>query len=370
MNKKLIPLFSILLSFLPSCKKESSDRPLIMKSELLSGPIRLETAKQIEDIFNFEDMVLMISQEGCSVCNHIYPYLTEIVKENNMIMYQAHYNVYSQLKDEKYMVDKLTGTPTFIFVKDKKIIDIEIPPSNSKKALSNFINSRINLINYYNLNTYKNVNDSSLIVNDNGKTETVNYTYHLLNIDEDTDALALNYEALENKINSTSSITIYYTWRRCRYCRELRNVYLDNYLNSNSDKRIYYYETDGYMQKRRDNDETIKIEGLKQWKAFNTKFKFDYYPIYLDLIKDYISGTPCLINYPTGKNAFYSSASGEKINDDKTLSFERSYYKEIDELKTTKTDYAEAKEELNSTLYDKSLQIELSKVDEFLKEYN
>ena len=374
-KNKFILLFSAISLFLPSCKKEYDSNKLnINRSEFVTGPILLETPKQVTDIANYEDMVILITMVGCNYCNKLYPLLNEVIKDNNMLLYQVDIQTYAQLDKNKFLIDKVKQTPSMVFIKDQKITDLQVITFDSKEKISVFLNSKINLLNYYNLNTYINKIGSAIISNDDSTSKTITYSYHLLPIDEESDTLAFNYEYLEKKINDTinanSQISVYYTWRRCNYCRQLRNKYLDNYLLENPSKKIYYYETDGYMQLRRSSDETIKHDATLAWKQFNLKFKFDYYPIYSQSISDYISGTPCLINYPSGVNAFYSSATGEKVNEDNTLSFEMSYYKEIDALKTNSTDYFKAKEELNSTLYDKSLEIELTKVDQFLKKYN
>ncbi len=359
--KLLLPLS--LMLFFTSCKKQSDDLLYINRAESLFGTVKLESKKQVEDILFYEDMIILLTQENCTACHNIYPIIDQVIKDNQFFIYQVDVSIYRQLDKSISYMDKISYTPAMIFFKDQKPVHIQEGLPDKYDSLLNLILSRCKLTNYFSLNTFK-----QHFKEYSGKT----HTYHTLDTDEKVDASSFDYSYLKEK--TSSNITVLYTWRRCKDCKELK----ETVLNSYTENKIYYYEVDGMYQMKRDEDENIKEEGLKIWKDFNTEFSLSY------LIEENNNSAivPTFVSYPSKENAVFKSFYSYKVNEDLSLSFKNSFYQEVKDLKTERKvnrDYLEneqdrslkeALDELNSTVNHKATTIEKEKVLSFLNRNN
>lgn len=377
MKKKLF-----LLSLLPilsqiSCNNNkipitpNTSTLYLKRKEGIKGLVKLETAKQVTDIAEYEDMIMVISQPTCKWCHRYFPLIEQFIENTESIIYEVEYSVFAQLDKDKYRVTEVTGTPTLLFLDDQKVVDIQGAASyDDYNAVYNQIVENSSFTHYYCLNDYS-LNTRKFTVN--GKEVTSNY--YTLDVDEYTDALGYTTLTLENKINN-NNIVVLYTWRRCNDCKQLKDDILDEYLNEeeHKNKRIYYYEVDGFMQKKREEKEEDKIEGINLWYNFNQKFSFSYYPSfsYDDMTKLTTSVTPTLISYPSKENMIYLNDSSVNLNEDKTLSYQESFFDDVKNIKTDlkvnddNSNYSEAL----SQLQEKVKTFEKEKCLDFLKRNN
>lgn len=395
-NLALISLVSLF-----SCKTQeainSENNPHINRCETLDAPIKLDfyatgkyDSKTFFDIANYEDMAIVLTQPTCSHCKDFFKYLPNYIASTHAIIYEVNVYDYTMLFDkgtegfDKYKIQSLydsVGTPSMAFIKDKEVLKIESAPSDNQTNVNNFINNNIFLTNYYSLNTYtKERTDIG---------QTAEHDVYRQDFDASLGILGRSTTYLKEKIDISSSLTVLFTWRRCSDCKNLIENVIDDYFltdaNKNADKvsskKLYYFELDGFMQKKRSTDDNVKYEGTKEWYDFNKEFSFSYLPTYNENINEYTSVTPTIINYPSKENAVFLNHLGVKTNSDNTLSFEYAFYDEVKELKTTKTvsysivdgvetvDDAEAKMELNTVIYNKASEIEKKKVIDFLNRH-
>lgn len=376
MKKKLF-----LLSLLPilsqiSCNNKntpiipSTPSTLYLKrKEGIKGLVKLETAKQVSDIAEYEDMIIVISQPSCKWCHRYYPLIEQFIENTESIIYEVEYSIYAQLDSDKYKVKEITGTPTLLFLDDQKVVDIQgVASYDDYNDVFKQIEENSSFTNYYNLNDYT-LKTRKFTINGTEITST----YYTLDVDEYTDALGYTSLTLEDKINS-NNIVVLYTWRRCNDCKQLKEDILDNYLNEEKNKRIYYYEVDGFMQKKREVNDEDKKQGIKLWYDFNQKFSFTYYPSfsYDDLTGMTTSVTPIMVSYPSKENMVYLNDSSVNLNDDRTLSYQESFYDEVKNIKTESkviddnSNYALVLEELQNKVKD----FEKEKCLDFLKRNN
>lgn len=377
MKKKLFLLSLLpLLSQISCNNKNTPNTPstsslYIKRKEGIKGLVKLETAKQVSDIAEYEDMIIVISQPSCKWCHRYYPLIEQFIENTESIIYEVEYSIYAQLDSDKYKVKEITGTPTLLFLDNQKIVDIQgVASYDDYNEVYKQIVENSTFTNYYNLNDYTLKTRKYTV---NGK-EIIS-TYYALDVDEYTDALGYTSLTLEDKINN-NNIVVLYTWRRCNDCKQLKEDILDNYLNEeeNKNKRIYYYEVDGFMQKKRAENEEDKKEGIKLWYEFNQKFSFTYYPSfsYDDITALTTSVTPTMISYPSKENVVYLNDSSVNLNDDRTLSYQESFF---DEIKNIKTESKVSDDNLNyasvlDELQNKVKELEKEKCLDFLKRNN
>lgn len=377
-SKSLILLAPLFLSLF-SCanyKKDTEDLLIINKCENVSHLFYLPTVEQLNRVTMYEDALVFVSLKGCSHCHDEREKLEKFIFDTSSIIYEVERSVYLEAYDdttnqigtyaEHY--PKVSKYPTYLYYKNGDIINRAIGSlgsdySSFKENLENSIYQN----NCYMLNDY-----TTEIFNDT--------TYHFFETNESVDeTLSLELQGfsttrLDKKIEEDENKMIFFTWRRCNDCKKFKEI-VNNYLYK-KEKKIYYYEVDGYYLLKRNSNETLSKLGLEMWSSFSSKYHLitdDFYNI--DKYNNKAGYVPTLTYYKASSfnsmNVFLNESNIIK-NDDDTLSYSKAFNKDALKLKSkTKVSdindsetYLKAKQELE----EEAIKLDSKVSEKFLNE--
>lgn len=402
-NKSVFVLLSLLSFSLLGCQKKDStslfkfpdlpsEKAYLKKVLGATLPFELKSEKEINDIARYEDAAIIISRESCRHCIEQRKLVNQYIAKTNALIYEI--NLVADPSDSlnfqypyKNLVEsqenktgsysdlypKITGTPTWLFYHEGKLIatyqgtfgKVDDTKPLSYEVFKSQLEEYVTPINLYVTNDYETFSDNV-------------WDYHHFKMDESGLYQSLTYAGLENLLLSSDKkeTTVYYNWRRCGDCKNYKKI-LYPYLTSHPEASLFEFEVDGYYQKkRRDDDENIKNEGLKEFADFSKKFSLyteSYYNT--DVLGNKAGVVPTLVTYGATKdiNVF---ANDMKVirNEDGTLSYQMAFLESVKALRsTTKVEegdnvsstYQKARKELASM----ALPLEAEASLEFLKEH-
>lgn len=365
-----VGLASLLSLPLFSCDK-SDEKTLLRHIEGAKNTFSLFSVKELNDIAKYEDCMLFISNPGCAYCEEQRTYLNQIIRQEELLIYEIDYPHYKEtyLNEEMSLTEiniypAVKAVPTFLFFKGGKLKDAHSGPlGDNVKEFRENLAKYTEVSNLWCTNDYTTYTDSSYDVD-----------FHHFYVMEDGEYLAPDTETLDQKIAEKELIL--YTWRRCSDCKAYDEKVLHPYLASNPDKKLYYYELDGYYQwKRRDDNLTIQEAGLKAWSEFSQTRKLITYNYYAeDPLGNRAGVAPTIVDYEDDQISVFRNDMDPGRNDDGTLSYRRPFYKEVRFLKS-KTKVEEG--DITSSTYRKALselssqaeEIEIKLCKEYLEEH-
>lgn len=365
-------LFSLLvLPFSVSCGKGETDaRVRLGKIEGLDSTIRIHSEKELTDITRYDDCMLYVSLEGCHYCAETKGRLKNYIQKNQVMVYEVDRSVYASAYDSTtnqegryaFLYPKISAFPAFFFYKNGKLVNSHLDSLSDEKTTEDFFAEYTIPTENYCLNDieYSKREDS--------------YSFLTSESDEKTkDQILLGFtdktlsKAIENPI------TVLFTWRRCSDCEAYANYVLLPFRKENQVGKIYYYETDGFMQLKRMEGE-LGDYGLTLWSDFSIRYHLDTYPN-IDRNGNASGFTPSIVSFQKDGYRFsvFSNYQNPKRNNDGTLSFSKAYYpeilaltskKKVKEGDTTSDNYQKAFKELT----ERATEIDAELNIEFLKE--
>ena len=368
MNKLLSFIaFTLISTPLFGCNKYDGYKGLVptRKCEYLDSYVRLESAKEVNDIVRYDPAILMVTNVGCHYCQQQYIEINAFVKETHTLIYAIDSSIYYELRNASYNLEgeyaslypSIAGTPTYLFFKDGKL-NAKYDGAFDVGMFSTRIYDYIIDVNLYTVNDFKKGDGD---------------TYYLKDIYEDKDIEGLNTSYLDSLIDKKRIIM--FTWRRCIDCKNYQQNVLNKFLNTYKDVSIYYYEVDGYYQLKRDADEEDRNYGLNLWSNFAKKYHLTDYQGIKDKNDNDSGVVPTIIYdiYGERKVSVYANDGQIYRNDKGRLQYGLSFYDDVkklesktivDENDNTSTKYQKALKELSS----KAMKIENKKCLDFLVE--
>ncbi len=374
--KNWILLFSLLPFSLLSCNGKTEaeniaeNKVLLRKAEGAYTTFHLVSAEQLRSVTRYEDAAVFVTLPNCSHCKNERVLLDEYIKKNQCIIYEVSFDIYQEAYDDTtnsvgdyaFQYPKVTGTPTYLFYKEGKLKDSHVA-GFQKDAYDDFayaIEKYVKPINLYMTNDYF-----------TGKENDGLVEYHYLDNSENLEAtknldlLGFSSSNLKSIISRKNSIVVLYTWRRCEDCKSLRTEVLNSYLLEHEDKKLYYYEIDGYAQLKRMQDKTYKALGLDMWSGFCDEFHL-YTDVFYNTDENgsHTGYTPTLVRYENGSYSdieVYLNEENPSLNDDSTLSYAKAFHEEVKSIKSKSkvksldpvtSDYQKALSELQSLAMD------------------
>ena len=361
-------LFSMSLA---SCNRADPDekRILLSKKENIDSTIMIHSVKELQDITRYDSCLLYVSLEGCHYCYDTKQVLKEYIKENETIIYEVDRSVYAPAYDDKtnqegkfaFLYPRLEGFPCFLFYQDGKLVDSYLNSISTKNDLSYMLKDKIYQTNRYCLN------DVEFSVREDS------YSFVSTETDEickNEIALGFTTTELKDKIEKQKTenkhLNILYTWRRCSDCKNYQNSVLIPFIKKNENARIYYYETDGYMQLKRREDE-IGEHVLSIWASFCKEFHLDSFS-YQNSEKEVPGFVPSIISYQKDNYEFsvFLNQQDLRRNEDGTLSYHFTWYEELKNIRsktkvnqgdTTSSTYQKALKELNAAVMKEDIRL-------------
>lgn len=330
-------LASFLLPFNASCSQKESQEDKVRIGKVLNAKTTylLSSEKEVNDIVRYEDAVLFISKVGCSHCENQRKFLYRMIEETHDLIYEVDIETYLALYDSQenkngtyaYLFPRIEGTPTLLFYAQGKLKNTYTGEFHEdySKARSTFL-SYVRELPLYLTNDYVSAQNSY-------------YHYAYFQLDEDALYWENTFDQLDEFLSQAKNVMIYYSWRRCSDCKSYDENILYPFLEEHPDITLYVYEVDGfYQKKRRDDEEGIQREGLKEWADFSLShhlITLDYYNT--DIYGNQAGVTPTLVYY--GENGYeetsiYHNDMNPILNEDGTLSYSMAFYPEVKALKS------------------------------------
>ena len=375
-NRKTIAFCLVRLLFsMPSCssseKPFSSSKVLLHKAEGIQSTVRLNSAEELNSLIRYEDCVVFVTKEGCSHCEVDIPVLNAFIEDSESVIYSIDYTVYKEAFEASSnamgtyanLLPSIRYTPTYLFYQEGKLLQVKIPEKDySYSELKEMLSSYTMEIPLYQLNDFS-------------YHEEDGYTY-LSNSEEleETkvlDTLGYSTVSLDKKIQEEKA-SVLYTWRRCNDCKDYR-LYCFNDFLTKTDKKIYYYEVDGYYLLKRQSEESLRNLGLEMWASFSKRYHLisdSYYNT--DVLGNKAGFAPTLVTYQRGSYSsmdVYLNETDLVENEDHTLSYRMTFHPEVAEFKSdTKVDSndSSSKEKARKELASKARTYDLKASKEYL----
>lgn len=361
-------LFSLSLA---SCNRGESEekRVLLSKKENIDSTVMIHSVKELQDITRYDSCLLYVSLEGCHYCYDTKQILKEYIKENETIIYEVDRSVYASAYDEKtnqegkyaFLYPRLEGFPGFLFYQNGKLVDSYLNSVETKDDLNYMLKDKIYQTNRYCLN------DIEFSVREDSYSFVTTETDEICKSEI---ALGLTTTELEKKIKDQQNIekplNVLYTWRRCSDCKSYQNSVLIPFMKKNENAKLYYYETDGFMQLKRREDE-IGEHVLSLWTSFCKEFHLDSFSVENE--EQSIPGfVPCVISYQNDKYEFsiFLNQQDLRRNEDGTLSYYHTWYEELKKIHSktkvkqgdsTSSTYQKAMKELNDAVLKEDIRL-------------
>ena len=324
----LLSLFMLTSFSLPSCSKTVSynERVITKKVQNIDSYVVLRDENELIDISRYDDAVIVVTSEGCSYCQTLYPELKTYIKETENVIYTVDSLIYNTCKKAEYnlsgtyagLYPTIGGTPTFLFYKEGKIVNTFVK-TTVEEDLASVLEPYI-----YDMNLYQ--------INDFIKDDDVYYQ----DISEEYDHLGFGTSTLDSKILSDEKLTVLYTYRRCPDCLSYKDEVLYPYLNENKDKKIYFYECDGYYLLKRSENTDDKNLGLKKWSDFCVKYHLSDYPV-TDINGNQAGYVPTTVAFDktTYKIDVFANDGLIARDQDGYLYYSRAFHSKVKELRST-----------------------------------
>lgn len=389
-SKNIIKFFSIvaLSSLCFSCDnidKELESKAIIYKKEGINTTISVTTSEQLDDIVKYQDAVLYISQNGCDHCIATRPYLNQFIKETEYVIYEVNIDILRLSlnndeidKEQSTLYELPSGTPTFFVYKDQKILNKHEGEIKSVKTIENIFNEYVLDVNYYMLNdviyeesvdktymaqSFDYANNVKTKVENEMATENEKKLYN-----ENTEAykqlmnkdyISLSDTDLQSKAIESGNI-IAFTWKRCKDCKNYKNMVLNNFLAKYTKKRVYFYDTDGFALAKRDSDDKLAKLGCTLYSAFCDKYHLNDYST-IDKYNNKTGFVPTILStFKSDKKNYsisvFANQLNPKLDSSNKLYYSKAFYPQLTRI-TSKTqvkkldpledDYQKALIELN-----------------------
>lgn len=377
--KKIIKIFYFFLLFLlPSCKSDfqkiDENKVFLNKCENITTTFIINSVEQLNSIAHYDECLLYISLPGCDHCQEEKEALKEYIKTNEVIIYEisratyleAYESLSNTIGEYKDFYPKVTSYPTYLTYKNNKFLNSK---TGSVGYNYNSFLKRIEEIsyvrNFYCLNDYITIDDCHQFVTNEDLDET-----------SSLDTLGYTTDSLSQKIKEHSLVT--FLWRRCDDCKELKDSFLSEYLFKD-DKKIYYYECDGYFLLKRSSTPSLKELGIKMWSDFSLNFSL-YSSSFYNLNENNLKSgfVPTVVEYENNNKLssyVFLNENGYIQNEDKTISYKNAFNSEclkiksntkVENLNDTNNSFIKAKEELKV----KAKSIDIKKGKEYLSSLN
>ncbi len=410
--KKMSKILSFILlsSFsigLFGCKKEEKhpelnikDKITLPKKEGIDSFVYIESDKQLDEITRYDQAMVVVSKEGCQYCDSLLyslrgnpdsdgNYKEGYIYKTSSIIYLVDYFTYNTCYSNPenksgYFANhypQITGTPVVLFYGDGKLVNSRVGHFYSMEpqkidrtdSQKNYENTKNILDKYLYSTSYYSLNDMVRVKN----AASLYKTYYIENRDEEDDTLGFSTDALDEKILETTDKIIVYTWRRCPDCTDLKKRLILPYLYGN-EKKLYFYEVDGYFLKKKNADNEKKKTGEQLWQSFCSKFYLNDIPGYEN---DYgkTGAVPALIFYSGNQKEHetkvYRNDKDIKIDSSGFLYYTTSLYEEVKELRSKEKTSSDdpASQSYQNALFDLDTQrdeLELDLILEFLDSKN
>ncbi len=355
----------LLFSCLYSCSESTDTRVALSRKEEIDSTVMIHSVKELQDITRYDSCLLYVSLEGCHYCASTKEILKSYIKETECLIYEVDRSVYASAYDEKtnsegkfaFLYPKLSGFPGFLFYQDGKLTDTYLNSLESRDDLDDMLKDKAYLTNRYLLNDVE------------YSTREDSYSFILSEQDEickNEITLGFTTIELDKKIESNAKYNVLFTWRRCSDCKNYNELVLSPFLKSNDTAKLYYYETDGFMQLKREEGEVGEhVSSL--WSSFCNKYYLTDFMV-TDSYGNTAGYVPSMISYENGNHRFSVFANQNDIirNSDGTLSYNNTYYPELKTLKSnTKVDdgdktsstYQKALKELNEKVQKEDVKL-------------
>ena len=352
-NKKMTLLLSLSLPFSVSCKGSETyehEKVLLSKSSVLTSTVLLETKQQLQDVTRYDDCMVFVALEGCEYCARTKEVLKNYIFENHTLIYEVERSVYLEAYEDQTNITgtyanlypKLSGYPFFCFYSNGKLLDVYNNSILDRKTLDEVLNkstieTSLSILNDF---TYSKLKDSYLIVGSESLEET-----------KSLDTWGYTTELLDKKIAETGKKNILFTWRRCKDCKNYKERIFYKRIVSETEP-FYYYECDGYMLLKRQEESPLKELGLNMWSKFCEKYHLSDYS-YTDALENKTGFVPSVVSFLNEeyKLSVYANYMNIKRNENGTLSYEKAFYEEITKLTSdTKVEI----DDLQSSTYHKA----------------
>lgn len=364
---KLLASLCLPFSFaLNSCGENQDSRISLTRKEGITSTVMLTSAKQLQDITRYDDCMVFVELTGCSYCERTKHNLQTYITETNAVIYEIESNDYKEAYQDisnsqgtyANLYPYLKGYPGLLFYSGGKLVNTYLSSAVKYEQLVDIMNAYTKLSNRYLLNdfTYSPAEEVYYL----NTPEDYEETKHL-------DTWGYSTNDLEKKIQENNSL-ILYTWRRCHDCIDYRKDVLTPFEQKNPNVKIYFYETEGYMLGKREEDKETKKFVSKLWEDFCNKFHLSDYSLQDEF--GYVGGfVPTIVSYKDNSYSLsvFSNARDVKRNENGTLSYSMAFYDEILKLQSdtkveegdfTSSKYLKAKKELDSKRY--SLDVKLN----------
>lgn len=340
---------------LSGCSETQDNRVALYRSEEVTSTVTLYSAKQLQDVTRYDSCMVFVALEGCSYCERTKINLQTYIRENKVVIYEVEATYYKEAySDESNRVGtfanlypKLNGYPALLFYSSGKLVNAYFNSAVKYDQLVSVMDTYTTSSNLYMLNdlTYDAGKETHYFVNSEEYEET-----------KMLDTIGYSTQSLDKKISEDGKKMILFTWRRCPDCIDYKNRVLQKFTSENPGVKIYFYETEGYMVGKRNDQEETKRFVSDLWANFSQKYHLVDYSTE-DAYGNRSGFVPSIVAFDndTYQLSVYSNALDIRVNEDGTLSYTKAFYPEILSLKSdTKVkqddpladDYQKAKKEL------------------------
>ncbi len=362
----------LLFCCLSSCSEKTDTRVALSRKEDIDSTVMIHSVKELQDVTRYDSCLLYVSLEGCHYCAQTKTVLKSYIKETSCLIYEVDRSVYASAYDEKtnsegkyaFLYPKLEGFPGFLFYQNGKLTDSYLNSLGTSDDLDSMLKDKAYLTNRYLLNDVE------------YSTREDSYSFVLCEQDEvckNEITLGFTTVALDKKIEDRTKCNVLFTWRRCSDCRNYNSLVLTPFLKSNESAKLYYYETDGFMQLKREEGE-VGEHVSKLWSDFCNRYYLTDF-IITDSYGNTAGYVPSVVSFENGSHKFsvFSNQGDIERNSDGTLSYQNTYYPELKELKSnTKVDegdktsskYQKALKELNEKVQAQDIKLNTAFLEE------
>lgn len=198
-----------------------------------------------------KDFVLAIAQVGCETCQSIKEPMKSFIRKNSFPIYWIEIQEYRKTvellsDDEEYRIRSIvTSASLLLFDDGKDVRYIEYDPKiyASAKSFSEQIGKYCSTSPYF-------IGNDTEVYDYYG--EEIMYRFN-----------SLSSSKIEQMIQSSSEVSILFSWYDCPDCQEFKSRFLDDYLAENG-KELTLFEVG-------------EIRSTEEWTQFKSHFQFDSY---------------------------------------------------------------------------------------------
>lgn len=331
----------ICLPFIVSCEEKDDKKVDLYRRDNIDTTVRLVSEEELEDVTRYDSCMVFVALTGCHYCEMTKDILKQYISNTSTIIYEVERYEYSMAYDNESnhsgtwanMYPKLSGFPAILFYENGQLVNSHLGSLSSYDDMITLAKNSVNITENYLLNdmTYSESYDSYVM----DSTEEYEETKDIL-------SWGFSTTYLDKVITEKKNVPVLFSWRKCGDCKNYRKNVLSPFRKQHPDKRIYFYETDGYMTGKRSENAKTKKFVLNIWSTFCDKYHLNDYSK-IDELGNNAGFVPTIVNYNNGINDYklsvYSNYLDININDDNTLSYKKAFYPELTEIKSkTKVD--------------------------------